>query len=74
MRTAVRTVIFTGAEVSGGTVRFSGGTVDFDWAEVSGGTVDFSRAGDWSVPPKFPWTGTPPPGVLLPKKEDQSQA
>ena len=43
-------------------------------AEFSGGTVDFSGAGDWSFPPAFPWTDTPPPGVKLPKKEDQSQA
>jgi uncharacterized protein YjbI with pentapeptide repeats len=25
-----------------------------------GGTVDFSGAGDWSFPPAFPWTDTPP--------------
>jgi hypothetical protein len=42
--------------------------------EFSGGEVDFSRPRDWSVPPEFTWTDTPPPGVKLPKEEDQSQA
>jgi len=73
------TVSFVGAEFSGGTVsfpraEFSGGTVSFDRAEFSGGTVDFSDPGDWSFPPEFPWTDTPPPGVKLPRKEDESQA
>ena len=80
------TVDFSGAEFSGGTVdfsaKFSGGRprppfsaeVSFNYAEFSGGTVDFSSARDWSVPPTFPWTDTPPLGVKLPKKEDQSQA
>jgi hypothetical protein len=72
------TVNFDAAEFSGGTVdftwaQFSGGTVDFRGAEFSGGTVDFSQAGDWSFPPAFPWPDTPPSGVKLPKKEDQSQ-
>ena len=66
------TVIFSGAEFSGGTVtfnraRFSGGTVDFRHARFSGGMVDFSDADDWSLPPAFPWTSTPPSGVKLPK-------
>jgi Pentapeptide repeats (9 copies) len=70
---------FTGARFSGGTVsfngaEFSGGTVSFGRAEFSGGTVDFRSPGDWSCPPAFPWTGTPPPGVVLPEKEDQSEA
>jgi uncharacterized protein YjbI with pentapeptide repeats len=60
-------VDFTGAE-------FSGGEVSFDRAEFSGGEVDFSGASDWSVPPAFPWTDTPPPGVKLPKRKDQSKA
>ncbi len=69
------TVSFAGAQFSGGevyfrTARFSGGTVDFADALFSGGTVDFSNAHDWSVPPRFPWTNTPPPGVKLPR-EDQ---
>jgi uncharacterized protein YjbI with pentapeptide repeats len=60
-----------GAVFSGGTVnfsgaRFSGGTINLTDAEFSGGAVDFSRPGDWSAPPAFPWTGTPPPGVKLP--------
>jgi hypothetical protein len=72
-------VSFSEARFSGGTVdftgaEFSGGTVDFGGAEFSGGTVDFSSPSDWSVPPAFPWTDTPPPGVKLPGKEDQSQA
>jgi len=69
-------VYFSRAEFSGGTVdfdaaRFSGSTVYFTTAEFSGSTVDFSGAADWSTPPAFPWTDTPPPGVKLPK-DDQS--
>ena len=45
---------------------FSGGTVGFRDAEFSGGTVNFSGPRDWSCPPEFPWTDTPPPGVKLP--------
>ena len=72
-------VSFDGARFSGGMVsfdgaRFSGGAVSFGGAEFSGGEVDFSRAGVWSYPPEFPWTDTPPPGVKLPRMEDQSQA
>ena len=52
--------------------KFSGGAVDFRGAEFSGGMVGFTRTGDWSFPPAFPWTGTPPSGATLPKKEDQS--
>jgi uncharacterized protein YjbI with pentapeptide repeats len=65
---------FSGGTIDFGGAMFSGGEVGFGGAEFSGGTVDFSRPGDWSVPPAFPWTGTPPPGVKLPQKEDQSQA
>ncbi len=73
------TVDFGDAQFSGGTVgfigaSFSGGTVHFGTAAFSGGEVDFSRAGVWSYPPEFPWTDTPPSGVKLPRKEDQSQA
>ena len=73
------TVYFGDAEFSGGTVyfsraKFSGGTVDFGDAQFSGGTVDFSDASDWLYPPAFPWTGTPPPGVKLPRKVDPSEA
>jgi len=72
-------VDFSGARFSGGKVTFavasfSGGTVSFDTAGFSGGEVDFSDAGDWSYPPAFPWTDTPPPGVKIPNKEDESQA
>jgi uncharacterized protein YjbI with pentapeptide repeats len=78
-------VIFAEAQFSGGTVNFAdalftGGAVNFasrgcfGGAEFSGGEVDFSPTRDWSHPPQFPWTGTPPPGVKLPKKEDQPKA
>ena len=36
-------------------------------AEFSGGKVSFLSASDWSSPPAFPWTDTPPPGVSLPR-------
>ena len=79
---------FSGGTVSFVGARFSGGTVDFNSTErefgfyavrvghagFSGSVVDFSGVLDWSVPPEFPWTGTPPPGVTLPEKEDQSRA
>jgi Pentapeptide repeats (9 copies) len=73
------TVYFGDTEFSGDTVyfrraKFSGGTVDFGDAQFSGGTVDFSDASDWLYPPAFPWTGTPPPGVKLPRKVDPSEA
>jgi hypothetical protein len=71
------TVDFRGAKFSEGTVSFFGaefsdGKVRFFTAEFSGGQVDFRGAGDWSVPPAFSWTDTPPPGVMLPAKEDRS--
>jgi uncharacterized protein YjbI with pentapeptide repeats len=71
-------VSFVDAGFSGGTVSFhgaafSGGQVTFYDAQFSGGTVDFCGPGDWSFPPTFPWTDTPPPGVKLPVKGDQSQ-
>jgi hypothetical protein len=70
------TVDFGGAEFSGYVVsfsgtEFSGGTVDFGGTKFSGSTVDFSDARDWSVPPKFPKTGTLPSDVKLPQKQDQ---
>jgi uncharacterized protein YjbI with pentapeptide repeats len=72
-------VDFSAARFSGGLVRFmeakfAGGMVSFDGAGFIGGTVDFSSAGEWSLPPVFPWTDTPPPGVKLPRKDGQSQA
>ena len=68
------TVDFHFAYFSGGTVDFrfayfSGGTVDFRAAYFSGGTVDFRAARDWSSPPAFPWTDTPPAGVTLPRRK-----
>jgi len=65
---------FSSGEVHFDYAKFSGGTVRFRRAEFSGGEVHFSDPGDWSFPPAFPWTDTPPPGVKVPKKEDQSQA
>ena len=75
-------VSFGGARFSGGTMsfsgaQFSGSRVDFtrtlsddtgDLIETqfSGSEVDFSDVGDWSFPPTFPWTDTPPSGVHLP--------
>jgi uncharacterized protein YjbI with pentapeptide repeats len=69
------TVDFNHAKFSGGTVifshaQFSGAQVHFGDAQFSGGTVDFSEAGDWSSPPAFPWTGTPPSCVRLPQTRD----
>jgi Pentapeptide repeats (9 copies) len=69
-----RRAVFSGGQVDFAEAGFSGSTVDFAEAGFSGGVVDFSRARYWSVPPAFPWTGTPPPGVKLPRKEDQSPA
>jgi uncharacterized protein YjbI with pentapeptide repeats len=74
------TVSFSGAKFPGGEVSFalakfsSAPPVDFSHAKFSDGKVDFSEAGDWSVLPVFPWTGTPPPGVKLPRSEDQPGA
>jgi Pentapeptide repeats (9 copies) len=77
---------FSGGEVSFRRGVFSSGTVEFEAARFCGGIVtfrhgvfsdsrvDFSRVSDWSVPPVFDWTDTPPLGVKLPQKEDQSQA
>jgi uncharacterized protein YjbI with pentapeptide repeats len=72
-------VRFNRATFSSGLVRFDGARfcgseISFDEAEFSDGTVDFRDARDWSFPPAFPWTGTPPSGVKLPEKEDQSRA
>jgi uncharacterized protein YjbI with pentapeptide repeats len=66
-RVGFRSAAFSGGRVGFGGAAFSGSTFDFDDAEFSGGTVDFSDPGDWSFPPVFPWTGTPPPGVKLPE-------
>jgi uncharacterized protein YjbI with pentapeptide repeats len=65
------TVSFTAAQFSGGTVffgkaQFSGGRVSFGFAQFSGGTVDLSGPANWSHPPTFSFTGTPPSGVALP--------
>jgi uncharacterized protein YjbI with pentapeptide repeats len=65
---------FTGGTVDFARAEFTGGTVDFARAEFTGGTIDFSDARDWSFPPEFPWTDTPPSGVKLPGTKDRSQA
>jgi uncharacterized protein YjbI with pentapeptide repeats len=64
---------FTGGEVDFDGAEFTGATVSFSTAEFIGAQVDFTDAGDWSSPPEFPWADLPPPGVKLPRKEDQSQ-
>jgi uncharacterized protein YjbI with pentapeptide repeats len=66
------TVDFSRGVFSAGTVDFSGavfsgGRVSFFDVAVSGGTVDFSRVADWSHPPAFGWTDSPPAGVKLPQ-------
>jgi Caspase domain/Pentapeptide repeats (9 copies) len=66
--------VFSGSRVRFSSARFSGGEVRFNDAKFPGGEVDFRHPGDWSFPPAFPWTGTPPPGVVLPENEDQSPA
>jgi len=73
------TVDFRFAQFPGGKVHFSGawftgGTVDFSGAGFTGGEVNFSDPADWSVPPAFPWTDTPPSSVKLPRTEDQPKA
>jgi hypothetical protein len=63
-------VDFTSVRFGGGKVDFSDaqfcdGIVDFNYARFSGGEIDFSRVYDCTVPPEFPWTDTPSPGVKL---------
>jgi len=65
---------FSGGKVDFPEALFIGGEVSFNLASFRGGEVDFSHAFDWSYPPSFPWTDTPPSGVKLPRKEDQSNA
>jgi hypothetical protein len=75
---------FSGANVDFHLAAFSGAVVDFcsdpddlmmsvimgnaEGASFSAGTVSFSSPADWSHPPTFPWTGTPPEGVTLPDR------
>lgn len=61
-------VDFLGAEFSGSRVYFChpNRQLQISDASFSGGIVNFGHPGDWSVPPEFPWTGTPPPSVKLP--------
>jgi hypothetical protein len=73
-------VNFDGARFSGGTVRFvtfsaddfvafSADEMRIGLAVFSGGEVDFSGAMDWSSPPAFPWTDTPPGVKCQPQPE-----
>ena len=65
-------VSFPGAEFCAGRVDFSSGTFTggevsfYGGAQFTGAEVDFTDPKEWKVPPLFPWTGTPPPGVKLP--------
>jgi hypothetical protein len=72
------TVSFSAAAFSDGQVNFSAVFSDglaYFGVVFSGGAVDFSDPGDWSFPPAFPWTDTPPPGVKLPEEaQSQTQA
>jgi hypothetical protein len=63
---AVHDARFSGGRVDFSHAQFSGSWVTFTGAQFSGGEVTFSNAGDWSSPPAFPWTDTPPTGVKLP--------
>jgi uncharacterized protein YjbI with pentapeptide repeats len=71
---AFNRAVFSGGRVDFADAVFSGSRVDFADAVFSGSEVDFSEADDWSCPPNFSWLDTPPPGVTLPSKEDQSRA
>jgi Pentapeptide repeats (9 copies) len=62
---------FAGCTVDFRGAQFSGGTVFFGGARFSDGIVDFTSPSDWSFPPTFPWTDTPPSCVKLPKKADR---
>jgi uncharacterized protein YjbI with pentapeptide repeats len=73
-RASFRETRFSRGKVDFEGASFSGAAFDLDGAEFSGSKVDFTDPGDWSARPVFPWTGTPPPGVLLPSEEDQSRA
>jgi uncharacterized protein YjbI with pentapeptide repeats len=71
-------VDFSRAPFLDGTVSFSraefvGGRVDFSTARFVGGTVDFADVGDWSSPPAFSWTDTPPSGVKLPGRTEPAE-
>jgi uncharacterized protein YjbI with pentapeptide repeats len=79
--------VFSGGRVDFDYARFSGGRVNFSTAEFSGSDVsfnhaqfsrrvrvDFSDPKEWSSPPAFPWTDTPPQGVKLSAKENQAEA
>ena len=68
-------VSFSAAEFSGGEVNFayaefSGADVHFDFAVFSGGEVDLSYPAIWEHPPRFTFTGTPPPGLKLPEDRE----
>ena len=64
---------FSGSDVRSPSAQFLGGTVSFLGAQFLGGMVDFSDADDWSSPPAFSWTGTPPPSVKLPGRIEPAE-
>jgi hypothetical protein len=66
--------VFSGGQISFYDAEFSGSQVLFLHNAFSGGRVDFSRAAVWTHPPMFDWGDTPPSGVQLPRKADQSEA
>jgi hypothetical protein len=59
----VRNAKFSGSSLNFRGVNFARGGASFFGAEFSGGTANFGASGDWSFPPRFSWTGMPPPGV-----------
>ena len=72
-------VRFSGGTVDFSRAEFSGGTVGFAGARFSGGSGQLQRrpvlrrhgrlqrCSRLVIPPAFPWTDTPPPGVKLPE-------
>ena len=77
---------FSGTDLNFTQAKFRGSEVDFNYANITCRQadsafdeahlpeIDFRDPLDWSVPPKFPWTGEPPPCVKLPLKQDQVPA
>jgi len=59
---------FAGSALIFNQAEFKGASVTFNRSYFSGGNIDFSEVGNWSTPPVFPWTDTPPPGVKLPSE------
>jgi uncharacterized protein YjbI with pentapeptide repeats len=69
-------VNFTGANFSRGEVdfsnaKFSGGEVNFSGTRFSGAEVDFETALFSGATVYLSWTGTPLPGMKIPRREDE---